>query len=229
MEIKKYPNAVLENYSKILIQLGLVLSLFIVYKSLSYKSYHKPVKGLVGTFVLIDDSEQIVEVKVLPPIQPLTPKPTIPENIVVVQDDLEVEETIMESTETDETEAVEVEMIKDIVVVVEEEEVVEDVPFLVIEDVPVFPGCTGNNKELRACFSDKISRFVLKHFNPALASDLGLPPGSTQKIFVVFSIDSKGYITEIEARAPHKQLQKEAIRVIQMLPQMTPGRQTCLS
>ena len=69
----------------------------------------------------------------------------------------EVEETVIESTETDETEAVEVE---DIV-----EEVIEDVPFTIIEDVPVFPGCKGNKKELKACFNKKMQKHFARKFN----------------------------------------------------------------
>ena len=113
----------------------------------------------------------------------------------------------------------------EIITVEEEEIVVEDVPFIVIEEVPVFPGCTGSNKELRACFSDQISKFILNKFNAELASDIGLQPGSIQRIFVVFKIDNKGDITNINARAPHKKLKEEAIRVIELLPKMIPGKQ----
>ena len=49
--------------------------------------------------------------------------------------------------------------------------------------------------------------------------------GSIQKIFVMFKIDNYGNITNIQARAPHKKLQEEAIRVIGLLPVMTPGKQ----
>jgi periplasmic protein TonB len=225
MEIKKHPNATLENFSKILLQLGLVLALFIVYEMMNMKSYPKAVKELVGTFVSEDNTEKNIEVKVVEPeIKPVT-KAVIIEKIMKVEDEVEVIETIIESTETDETEAIVIDLEKDVISVEEEEEVVEDVPFLIIENVPVFPGCTGNNKELRACFSAKISKFVSKKFNSDLASDLGLTPGSIQRIFVMFKIDKNGNITNIKARAPHKKLQVEAIRVIKLLPKMTPGRQ----
>ena len=38
-------------------------------------------------------------------------------------------------------------------------------------------------------------------------------------------IDSKGKIVGVQARAPHPRLQKEAERVVNMLPSMTPGKQ----
>jgi protein TonB len=226
MQIKKYPHLALENYSKILVQLGFVLSLFIVYQFLQLKSYPKDIKEISVTLTKIDDTEQIVEFKPFEVEVPKTQTVQIPDKIVKVDDNVEVDEIIIESTETDESEAIVVDnTIKTIVEEEIEEEVVEDVPFMIIEEVPVFPGCTGNNTELRNCFSDKISNFVLKNFNSELSADLGLIPGSTQRIFVLFKIDKNGDITDIQARAPHIKLQQEAIRVIEMLPKMTPGKQ----
>ena len=226
MQVKKYPHAALENYSKILMQLGLVLSLFIVYESIELKSYPKEVKELVGTFVSVDDNEQIVEFKKIEIVQPKSVQPVIPDRILKVDDEVDVNETIIESTETDESEAIIIADVDNDVVEVEEvEEVVEDVPFMIIENVPVYPGCTGSNEELRACFSRMVSKLVNQKFNPELAADLGLPSGSIQKIFVMFRIDKNGDIVDVKARAPHKRLQDEAIRVVNLLPKMIPGKQ----
>ena len=226
MQIKKNPHAVLENYSKLLIQLGLVLSLFIVYEFLQLKTYPKDVKEITTTFTKIEDIEQIVEFKPIEVEAQKTQTTAVPDKILKVDDNVEVDEIIIESTETDESDAIVVEnTAKNIVEVEEEEDVVEDVPFLIIEDVPIYPGCTGSKAELRACFSDKITTFVMKNFNSGLSEDLGLPTGTTQRIFVLFKIDKNGNITDIQARAPHVKLQQEAIRVVKMLPQMTPGKQ----
>ena len=225
MEIKKYPHATLENYSKILIQLGLVLALFIVYEFLNMKSYPNVVKELVGTIVADEDVEEAIEVKIIEPKIKPPVKAVLPDKIIKVEDEAEVIETVIESTEIDESDAITIDVDNDVIAVEEEEDVVEDVPFLVIENVPIFPGCEGSNKELRACFSSEMSKFVSKRFNSELASDLGLTTGSIQKIFVLFKIDKYGNIVDIKARAPHKKLQAEAIRVIRLLPKMTPGKQ----
>ncbi len=225
MEIKKYPNAILENYSKILIQLGLVLALFVVYQFFKMKTYTKITKGLTEAYISAEDLEEIIEIKVIEPEVQIETKTIIPDKIVIVEDEMEIQETIIESTETDEFDAIDVNVSQKFIDVVEEEIIVEDVPFIIIEKVPIFPGCVGTNKELRACFSSEMSKFVLKKFNIDLASDLGLRSGSIQKIYVVFRIDKYGNITDIKARAPHKKLQKEAIRVIKLLPKMTPGKQ----
>jgi len=226
MEVKKNPDALLTNYSKILTQLGLVLALFIVYQFMMIKTYPSDYKNLANTFIPTDESENIIEIKApKPPPVKKTIQVAIPDKIIKVEDQKDIVESVIESTETDENEAIIVDVDKEIKSVNEDEEVVEDVPFLVIENVPVFPGCKGTNKELRACFSAQVAKFVSKKFNSELAGDLGLIPGSIQKIFVVFKINKNGEVVNIKARAPHKKLQAEAIRVVKLLPKMTPGKQ----
>ncbi len=227
IEIKKYPNASLSNYSFILAQLGLVLSLFIVYEFMIFKSYPSDIKILEATYTSVDNIENNIEIKKLPlPVIKNATQPVVLDKIIKVEDQKDIVETVIESTESDENQAIIIsEVDKNINAVEEEEDIVEDVPFLVIENVPVFPGCKGNNQELRACFSAQVTKFVSKKFNADLAGDLGLSPGSIQKIFVVFKIDKNGNIVDVKARAPHKKLQEEAIRVVNLLPKMTPGMQ----
>ncbi|MGV6844688.1 MAG: energy transducer TonB [Lutibacter sp.] len=224
--LKKNPNALLTNYSSILTQIGLVLALFVVYQFLMIRSYPSDIKKINYSYVPENEMENTIEIKAPkpPPIEN-TAQPVIPDKIIKVDNQKDIIETVIESTETDENEAVEVKVDENIKNVQEEEEVIEDVPFVVIENVPVFPGCKGTNTQLRNCFSEKVTAFVSKKFNAELASDLGLEPGSIQRIFVVFKIDKKGNIVDIKARAPHKKLQAEAIRVVKLLPKMTPGKQ----
>lgn len=221
MEIKKNPKSNLENYSKLFIQLGLVLALFVTYVSMENKTYDKEI-GSFGDASMQDEMEEDIPItERIEPVKPKSPPPPAPEKIEIVEDEKEVEETVIETTETDETEAVEVEEIEE---VEEAEEVLEDVPFAIIEEVPVFPGCTGTRKQKSDCLNKKIKKHVLRKFNADLAGDLGLSPGK-KKIWVVFRIDPKGNITEVNARAPHPRLKKEAIRVAKTLPKMTPGKQ----
>ena len=88
----------------------------------------------------------------------------------------------------------------------------------------MFPGCErGSNADKRKCMSDKIAKFVQRKFNTDLAGDLGL--SGRQRISVIFKIDKSGNVTGVRSRAPHPRLEKEAARVINMLPKMKPGRQ----
>ena len=220
MQIKKNPKANLENYSKLFMQLGLVLALLVVYLAIEKKTYDRVIENLGPVVLNMDDEEQTIEIEQVKPPEPKTPPPPTPDKIEVVEDEEEIEETVIESTETDEEEEiVEIEE-------VEVEEVEEDieVPFAVIENVPVFPGCEkGNNDTKRKCMSDKITKFVQKKFNTDIAGDLGLT--GRQRISVIFKIDKSGNVTGVRSRAPHPRLQKEAARVINLLPKMKPGKQ----
>ncbi|MAV66257.1 MAG: hypothetical protein CMC26_04730 [Flavobacteriaceae bacterium] len=98
------------------------------------------------------------------------------------------------------------------------------VPSEVIESVPIFPGCNrGSDKKKRKCMSEKIAKFVESKYNTDIAADLGLT--GRQRISVIFKIDTLGNITGVRARAPHRRLEKEAVRVIKLLPKMKPGIQ----
>ncbi|MBI9040536.1 energy transducer TonB [Lutibacter sp.] len=98
-----------------------------------------------------------------------------------------------------------------------------DLPFAVIENVPVFPGCEGSEEELKACIQENITNHVAKNFNSGLAKTLGLKPG-IKRVFVIFKINKEGNITDVQARAPHENLEEEAVRVVSSLPKMIPGK-----
>ncbi|QTD39146.1 energy transducer TonB [Polaribacter batillariae] len=221
MEIKKNPKSNLENYSKIFMQIGLVLALFITYAAIEKKTYDKTIGdlGVVNMNALVEEDIPITER--VEPVKPKTPPPPAPEKIEVVEDEKEVEETVIETTETDETEAVEVE---EIVEVAEVEEVVEDVSFMIIEDVPVFPGCKGDKKELKDCFSKMVQKHFSRKFDAELPNELGLSSGK-KRVFIGFKIDKKGNVVDIQARAPHPKIKDEVVKVMKLLPKMKPGKQ----
>lgn len=220
MQIKKNPKANLENYSKLFMQLGLVLALLIVYVAIEKKTYDRVINDLGIATYNVQDDEQTVEIEQVKPPEQQAPPPPTPDKIEVVEDEKEVEETVIESTESDEKKVIKTQIVE----VKEEEDIIEDVPFAIIEDVPIFPGCKGSKAELKECLQDKITAHVNKKFNSELASDLGLAPG-IKRIFVMFKIDKTGEITDVQARAPHVRLQEEAIRVVNLLPKMIPGKQ----
>ena len=97
------------------------------------------------------------------------------------------------------------------------------VPYAVIEKVPIFPGCDGDNATLKECMSGKISKYVNRNFDTSIGSDLGLT--GVNRIFVSFIIDTNGEVVNVRSRAPHLQLETEAKRVIEGIPIMIPGEQ----
>ena len=108
--------------------------------------------------------------------------------------------------------------------VVEEEEIAP-VPFAVIEDVPIYPGCEiyEENDKRKSCLAEKVMVFVQQGFNTDLASELGLD--GRQRISVQFKIDRNGDVVDVRARAPHPRLEQEAIALVSSLPKMVPGKQ----
>ena len=192
---------------------------FLSYTTINWKVYDKSAVdiGLVNMDELDDEEIPLLEQVVPPPPPP--PPPAAPEVIEIVEDEEEVEETVIESTETDQEEEMEIEDLD-----IEEVEEDIEVPFSVIENVPIFPGCDkGNNAERRKCMSQKITKFVQRKFNTDLAGDLGL--SGRQRISVIFKIDKNGDVVGVRARAPHPRLVKEATRVVNLLPKMKPGKQ----
>jgi protein TonB len=199
----------------------LVLTLLTVYVGIENKTYDEGANGLALITSDHDDEEDIPEVFMEPPVEVKPPPPPPPpEKIEIIEDEEEIEETIIESTETDESEKIEIEIVE----VFEEEEIIEDVPFAIIEDVPVYPGCKGTKKEKKACLNRSLQKHVVRKFNADLAGDLGLEPGK-KKIYIQFKITKTGGIEIVAARAPHPRLEKEARRVVSLIPKMTPGKQ----
>ena len=221
MEIKKNPKSNLENYSKIFMQIGLVLALFVTYVAIEQKTYDKTYGDLGVLNMNAEMDEDIPITERVEPVKPKTPPPPAPEKIEIVEDEEEIEETVIESTETDETEAIEVEEIEE---VEEAEEVIEDVSFMIIEDVPVFPGCKGNKAALKKCFSQKVQKHFSRKFDADLPNELGLSPGR-KRVFISFKIDKQGNIVNVQARAPHPKIKSEVVSVVNKLPKMKPGRQ----
>ena len=99
------------------------------------------------------------------------------------------------------------------------------VKFSEVEEVPLYPDCITLNftkDKMRECTNEAIKMFASSSFNTELSNDLGLT--GYQRITTSFIIDKSGKIVNIRVRAPHPQLKDEAIRVINLLPKMKPGK-----
>ena len=216
MEPKKNPKVDLNKNISLYFVIGLSLVLLITWRVIEWKTY-KNVYDYEALIIDDDDDEDVPiteQLKTPPPPPP--PPPPAPEIIEVIEDEEEIEETVIESTETDEEEIIEV------VEVIEEYEDI-DVPFAVIEDVPIFPGCERVNKsERRNCFQDQMNKHIKRNFRyPEIAQEMGIQG----RVYVNFIISKNGSITNIRMRGPDKNLEKEAERIIAKLPRMTPGKQ----
>ena len=216
MQPKKNPKADLNKNRNLYFVIGLTLVLGVTWGAIEFKTYEK-VFDLAALDMLEDDDEDIPITEQLKTPPPPPPPPPAPEVIEVVEDEEEVEETVIESTETDQDE-----------IIIEEIEVEEefddiDVPFAVIEDVPIFPGCESVAKsQRRACFQEQMNKYIRRNFRyPEIAQEMGIQG----RVYVNFIIAKDGSITNIRMRGPDKNLENEAQRIISRLPKMTPGKQ----
>lgn len=218
MQLKKNPKADLTKNSSLYFAIGLAVVLFISWQAIEWKTYEKKGYGYESLNVEDDDDEEVPITEQLKTPPPPPPPPPAPEVIEIVEDEEEVEETVIESTETDQEEIVEVEDID-----VEDDFEDVDVPFAVIEDVPIFPGCEKVAKsQRRACFQEQMNKHIRKNFRyPEIAQEMGIQG----RVYVQFVIAKDGAITSIRMRGPDKNLEKEAKRIISRLPRMTPGKQ----
>lgn len=121
----------------------------------------------------------------------------------------------------------------------------EDFTLEEVEEVPIFPGCEdlSLNSEKKSCMQKKISKHISRKFDTYVIQSTCVEskivdekevcvkseywPGFSSgrlRIYTKFKINEEGKVTEIEVRAPHERLKKEAERVLNSLPQMTPAR-----
>lgn len=219
---KKNPEIEVGRNSSLYFAIGLNMMLLISWQAIEYKTYEK--EEVIIDMVMVereyDEEVPLVSVNTPPP----PPPPVVmQESVQIVEDTEDIEETVFESTETSQDD-----LISDNVIRVEDVNVGEieedvEVPFAIIEDVPLFPGCEKVKKsERRNCFQQKMNTHVASNFRyPEVALDMGI----SGRVFVIFIIAKDGSITKIRTRGPDKMLEKEAQRIVNLLPKMIPGKQ----
>jgi len=215
----------LKTNSKLFLQLGIILSLIIVYTVFEIKftknifkipinniSVDKPV-----TFVMPLFEIEKVKIPKNKPNKTQLPKPI---DKIIIDDNNSPNRDIYKPNPK-----MQISSLDSIVEIIEPTYIPDEkVNFIIVEQAPIFPGCNGKDEEeLKKCFNKKIAKFINKKFNTNLASNLGL--FGKQRILVLFEIDKDGNIVNIQSKAAHKSLEKEAIEVTKKLPKMIPGKQ----
>ncbi|GLU42602.1 hypothetical protein Musp01_02260 [Muricauda sp. NBRC 101325] len=199
---------------------GMTVILLLTFLALEWKTFDTNSDWDVG--ILKVDKDLIEEATILKLKIPEPPKPKIqtPPKIEIAEDDEKVEETFIESNDIDyDTPVAEVESIE-----VAEVDVPDEIPFMLIENAPIFPGCEGETTEegKRNCFQEMMLKHIRKNFRyPEPAQELGLEG----RVNVIFTVQKDGSIGNVMLRGPHESLEKEAARIISKLPKLTPGKQ----
>ena len=215
MSFKKNPKYDLEKKRSYFTQLGLVVSLLIVIIAFEWKTYDKVASSL-GSLEMLDLEEEIIPLTEKE-LKPPPPPPPPPPKIVIVEDDIVIEEELdIEEAETDEEEIIEI---------LEEEEEEEIFNFAVVEQQPIYPGCseTAPKSENYICFQRGIGKHIKENFEyPAIAKEMGI----SEKIFVEFVIEKSGKVTSARVvRGEDKHLKQEALRLVKSIPKMIPAKQ----
>ena len=229
--LKKDPTKQLEKFSTVFMQIGLVFVLYVVHMLLEYESeqvqyaIHDPDPGEIETIYIPEDLQHVVfqkEVPVKPKIKVAAPK--LIDLIDLTKGKNTDEETPFPDELIDEDPLVlDIDSVEFIVTPDVDEP--DFVPCVLIEDAPIYKGCEGLSKEAnKKCFEKSIARFFVKNFDTELAQELGLYSGK-HKIHSQFIIDTNGDVAVVFVKAPHKQLEKEAKRILNKLPQFIPGKQ----
>jgi len=199
MEPKKNPEVSLEKKKGLFFQIGLVAALIIVLVAFEWKSYEK-VEYNLGQLNLDDMEEEIIPITQQEE-KPPPPPPPPPEVIEIIEDDEEIEnEAEVEETESDE----------DVEIEIEEED--DEEFFMVVENMPEFPGGDLG-----------LMKYIQKNVKyPAIAKEYNI----TGKVYVSFIVDKSGSVTNVKiVRGVDKNLDAEAMRVVKSLPKYKPGKQ----
>ncbi|CAM1344901.1 energy transducer TonB [Tenacibaculum amylolyticum] len=104
------------------------------------------------------------------------------------------------------------------------EEVVEKVPFNLVEEIPLFSDCESVAiYQQEKCFKTKVVEHIKKNFTyPKEAYDKSIQG----RVLVQFVIDKTGAVADLNIRGPYQGelLEKEAERIVRKLPKFKPGK-----
>lgn len=210
MEIKKTPKADLENKKGLFTEIGLAIVLGCVLAAFEYSSKDVQINVEAMPEEVAVEEEMVPITKqeeVKPPPPP--PPPKMVDVINIVDDETEINEELeLMDTEADENTEIEFQEIE----VQEEEPEETDEVFLIVEEMPTFP---GGDTELRKFLAQSVKY-------PVIAQENGIQG----RVFVSFVINSKGEVTNVRVARPFDpNLDKEAVRVVQSMPKWKPGMQ----
>lgn len=210
METKKTPKANLENKRPTWLLVGYVTVLAFMFVAFEWtRDVRVDTSGRITENVFEQDME--IPLTRQPEVTPPPPPQVTPINdvLTIIDDDDTAEETNFASSEETGEDVV----IKHIPVTVDEEVVVEDDIFVIVEENPQFPdgGTVG----------------LLQYLGKNIKYPTILQENGTQgRVTVQFVVNKDGSIVDVKViRGVDPYLDKEAVRVISTMPKWIPGKQ----
>ena len=210
MEIKKSPKADLEGKKTSNLLIGAIMVLAVLFVGFEWSEREKKVTTDSG-IQDVEFEEEIIPITEQEQPQQAPPPPQAPpaeEVLNIIENDSQVEESTIQVSD-DTQAAVEV---KYTPVEVEEEEVDEQQIFQVVEENPEFP---GGMKECMKFLNNNIKY-------PQISQENGVQG----RVIVQFVVNADGTIVDpVVVRGVDPYLDKEALRVIKLMPKWKPGKQ----
>ena len=213
MEIKKSRKADLEGGKGLSILMGIVVGLAVLFVGFEWGTQEKTIQKDEGIADIIAEEEIDItrQEETPPPPPPPPPVEQVAEVLNVVEDDVEVENTDLLSSEDNQAEAQTQTYVPPVVKVEEEEESSQQI-FMVVEEMPEFPGGQA-----------ALMSFMAKSIKyPVVAQENGIQG----RVTCSFVVNKDGSIVDAEViRGIDPSLDKEALRVINTMPKWKPGKQ----
>ena len=210
MEVKKSPKANLESRKPIFTQIGLVVVLPLVLIAFEWTSTDVNV-DLEAAEEEVAVEEEIIPItsqeEVKPPPPP--PPPAVADILNIVDDDVELDlELEIMDTEMNQDAMVDFTVVYEV-----PEETREDGEiFIIVEEMPEFPGGEG---ELQKYLASSV-RY------PVIAQENGIQG----RVYIQFVIKPRGEVTNVTIlRGVDPSLDREAVRVVEAMPKWKPGKQ----
>jgi len=207
MQPKKYRHLELSTYSTLFFNIGLVISLGLVLAAFEWKSIEQK-----STVNLVSHNSPFLELinDIPQTIQPQPPPPRIQQpQVIEVPDDEELE---LEIDINLDIELVEESVIEETVFEQEPEEEMADELFIIVEEMPSFPG--GNSG---------FSEFVIKNLHYPVRARI---KGIEGKVIVEFVVNENGEISQVKVvQGIGSDCDAEAQRLMQSSPNWIPGKQ----
>lgn len=215
MEVKKSPKADIEGKKSTGLLIGYVMVLAVIFVAFEWTERDRVIdtSGQVAEVVFEEEieipiTEQPEQVQAPPPPE----APSISEQLTIVDNDSDIEQSsVLSSEETGEQ--VEIKYTPTVTVQEEEEDVVEEQEiFEVVEKMPAFPGGDA-----------ALLQWLSKNMKyPAIAQENGV----SGRVVVAFVVERDGSIADVKVeRGVDPYLDKEAVRVVGMMPKWSPGEQ----
>lgn len=213
MEIKKSPKANLENKKLLFKEIGLIIALLVVLGAFEWSTKEKEVSLLDEQNQVVVEDEVVPITQETPPPPPEAPKePILSDVIDIVDDDIKVDETLLLTTEDDNSLGVE---IKEYIPGNQDEEAVEEeeIPFAIVEEKPKFRGGDQND-------------FTKWVFSQIVYPEIAKENGVQGRVMLTFTVNTDGSVSDVKVlRSVDSSLDKEAVRVVSNSPKWTPGKQ----